>query len=68
MTEIFTVEIILATAIIGNSALVTLMGFLMMRPPKDNRPKVDLDAFIRNAPYHRLREIGIIVEEPGQEA
>ncbi|MBL3702078.1 hypothetical protein GI582_05120 [Sulfitobacter sp. BDSS02] len=66
MTEIFTVEIIIATAIIGNSALVTIMGFLMMREPKDNRLKVDLDAFIRNAPYHRLREIGIVVEEPDQ--
>jgi hypothetical protein len=31
MTEIFTVEIILTTAIVGNSALVTIMGFLMMR-------------------------------------
>lgn len=63
MTEIFTVEIILATAVIGNSALVTIMGFLMMREPRDERPEVDIDAFVRNAPYHLLEGTGIKVEK-----
>jgi hypothetical protein len=62
MTEIFTVEVILTTAIVGNSALVTIMGFLMMREPRDDRPEVDIDAFVRNAPYHLLEGTGIRVE------
>lgn len=62
MTEIFTVEIILTTAIVSNSALVTIMGFLMMREPKDDRPKIDIDAMVRNAPYHLLEGTGIKVE------
>lgn len=65
MTEIFTVEIILTTAIVGNSLLVTIMGFLMMREPKDDRPKVDIDALVRNAPYHLLEGTGIRVEGVG---
>ncbi|PJE33692.1 hypothetical protein PSM7751_03883 [Pseudooceanicola marinus] len=62
MTEIFTTEVILTTAILGNSLLVTIMGFLMMREPKDDRPKVDIDAVVRNAPYHLLEGTGIKVE------
>ena len=65
MTEIFTTEVILTTAILGNSLLVTIMGFLMMREPKDDRPKVDIDAVVRNAPYHLLEGTGIKVESAG---
>ncbi|SHJ12677.1 hypothetical protein SAMN04488012_10563 [Palleronia salina] len=62
MTEIFSTEVILTGTIVGNSLLVTIMGFLMMREPKDDRPKVDIEAVVRNAPYHLLEGTGIKVE------
>ncbi len=62
MTEILSTEVILTGAIVGNSLLVTIMGFLMMREPKDDRPKVDIDAFVQNAPYHLLEGTGIRIE------
>ncbi len=52
-------------SIVGNSALVIIMGFLMMREPKDDRPKVDTDALVRNAPSHLLDGTGIKVENAG---
>lgn len=65
MTEILTVEFILTATIVGNSALVTIMGILMMREPRDDRPKADIDALVRNAPYHLLEGAGIKVEGEG---
>ncbi|SDY85721.1 hypothetical protein [Citreimonas salinaria] len=64
MTEFFTTEIILAGTLVSLSAMAMTASIVVLRPPKDRRPTVDLDAFVRNAPYHRLREIGIVVEEP----
>ncbi|MFD2741143.1 hypothetical protein ACFSUD_16305 [Sulfitobacter aestuarii] len=61
MTEIFTIEIIVASGLLGVSALVTIASIIMMRPPRNERPKVDLDAYIRDAPYHRLEGTGIKV-------
>jgi len=66
MTEIFSTEVILTSAIVGNSLLVTIMGFLMMREPKDDRPQVDIDALVRNAPYHLLEGAGIKVIDPSE--
>ncbi|MBL3705012.1 hypothetical protein GI582_20140 [Sulfitobacter sp. BDSS02] len=62
MTDIFTTEVILTAAIVGNSLLVTIMGFLMLREPKDDRPDVDIDAVVRDAPYHLLEGTGIKVD------
>lgn len=61
MPEIITTEIVVATGLLGVSALVTIASIIMMRPPRNERPKIDLDACIRDAPYHRLESAGIKV-------
>ncbi|MWB78504.1 hypothetical protein GLS40_10745 [Pseudooceanicola sp. 216_PA32_1] len=61
MTEIFTTEIIVGCGLLGVSGLVMIASVIMLRPPRDERPKIDLDACIRDAPYHRLESAGIKV-------
>ena len=65
MTDFLSTEVILTRAIVGTSLLATIMGFLMTRKPIDDRPKVDIDALVQNAPYHLLESIGIKVESTG---
>lgn len=62
MTEIFSVEIVNTAVIVGSSALVTIMGFLMMRIPESYCHEVDIDAAVRDAPYHLLEEAGVNIE------
>jgi len=62
MTEIFTVEIVNTAVLVGSSALVTITGFLMMRIPKSCCPEVDIDAAVRDAPYHLLEQAGVNIE------
>lgn len=59
---VLTTEVILGSALIGLSALTMAGSLIIMRSPKDQRS--DIDALVRDAPYHRLREIGILVESP----
>ncbi|MWD27195.1 hypothetical protein E0K89_006890 [Aquicoccus sp. SCR17] len=61
MTEIFTTEIIVGCGLLGVSGLVTIASIIMMRPPRNERPTIDLDACIRDAPYHRLEGTGVKV-------
>lgn len=61
MTEIFTAEIIVGGGLLGVSGLVMLASIIMSRRPREERPKIDLDACIRNAPYHRLEGTGMKV-------
>lgn len=62
MTEIFTTEIIVAGGLLGVSGLVMLASIIMLRRPREERPKIDLDARIHDAPYHRLDSAGIKVK------
>ncbi|MBR06673.1 MAG: hypothetical protein CMP48_03220 [Rickettsiales bacterium] len=68
MTEIFTIEIIVASGLLGVSGLVMIASATMLRAPRDDRPEIDIDAVIRDAPYHLLHRIGITVTEPVQKA
>lgn len=61
MTEIFTTEIIVGCGLLGVSGLVTIASIIMMGPPRNERPMIDLDACIRDAPYHRLEGTGVKV-------
>lgn len=66
MTEIFTTEIIVGCGLLGVSGLVMIASVIMLRPQKDERPNIDLDACIRDAPYHRLEGTGIKVGDATQ--
>lgn len=61
MTEILTTEIIVGGGLLGVSGLVMIASVIMLRPPRDERPEIDLDACIRDAPYHLLEGTGINV-------
>ena len=50
MTEFLSTDIILAGALFSISATAMIATICMVRPPTHKRTKVDLDAFIRNAP------------------
>ncbi|MBN7787550.1 hypothetical protein JYP51_21690 [Ponticoccus gilvus] len=68
MTEIFTIEIIVASGLLGVSGLVMIASAIMLRAPRDDGTEIDIDAVIRDAPYHLLDGTGIIVTEPAQKA
>ena len=65
---VLTTEVILGTALTSVSALTMVGSLIIMRPPKDQRSDIDIDidALVRNATYHRLREVGIRMQEPVQ--
>lgn len=56
-----TTEIIVGCGLLGFSGLVMIASVIMLRPPREERPKIDLDACIRDAPYHLLDGTGIKV-------
>ncbi len=57
MFEALTMENLLTGAILGASALALLGGVTMLRTPREAPSKVDIDAAVRNAPYHRLHNV-----------
>lgn len=57
MFESITTELLIGCGSLGVSALVIAGGISMMRAPKSGRKAVDLDAVVRDAPYHRLRDV-----------
>lgn len=61
MANIYTSEVIVASALIGVSAIVIVASLLVSLPRKNKRTGIDVEAAVRNAPYHRLTEIGINV-------
>lgn len=61
MTDMFTTEVIVAGGLISVSVVLIVTGLLISLPQRDKRPKIDVEAAVRNAPYHRLKEIGITV-------
>lgn len=64
MTEILSAGNIVSFGLISIDIMVIIGSIYMMRQPRDKRTDIDIDAVVRNAPYHRLREIGIIVHNP----
>lgn len=61
MTSIYTSEVIVASGLIGVSAIVIVTSLLVSLPRRKDRPGIDVEAAVRNAPYYRLTEIGINV-------
>ena len=61
MTSFFTPEVIVSSALIGVSVINIAGSLWVLRSPRDKRPKIDIDAAVRDAPYHLLAEIGIKV-------
>ena len=61
MADIFTTEVIVASGLIGVSFVLIVTGLLISFPRRDKKPEIDIEAAVRNAPYHRLKEIGITV-------
>ena len=66
MPEMITTEIIVATGLLGISGLVMVASAVMLRAPRDDQTEIDIDAVIRDAPYHLLDGTGITVTEPTQ--
>lgn len=61
VTGIFTTEFIVAGTLIFISGVLIVTGLLMALPNKGKKSKVDVEAAVRNAPYHLLANIGIKV-------
>lgn len=57
MFESITTELLVSGGLLGVSALVIAGGISMIRTPKPERKDVDIDAAVRNAPYHRLHNV-----------
>ncbi|MGJ8546658.1 MAG: hypothetical protein ACSHWZ_14525 [Sulfitobacter sp.] len=64
MIGIISTEIIVAGALILVSGVLIVTGLLMTLPQKEKKSKVDVEAAVRNAPYHLLADIGIKVSPP----
>lgn len=61
MICIYTSEFVVVSAVLGSSATVIAGSCWILFSQRDTKPKFDVEAAVRNAPYHRLAEIGIIV-------
>ena len=61
MTSFFTPEVIVSSALVGVSVINIAGSLWVLRSPRDKRPEIDIDAAVRDAPYHLLAEIGIKV-------
>lgn len=59
MAEILTTEIILSCSIAAVSLLAALCSLTALRAPRPNAREVDIEAVVRNAPYHFLESIGL---------
>ncbi|WP_244270170.1 hypothetical protein [Leisingera aquaemixtae] len=57
MFETMTSEIVIASSIIGACVLVVAGSSYMLRIKKPKAPIVDVDAAVRDAPYHRLQNV-----------
>ena len=57
MFEALTTETLLTGAILGASALALAGGFSMMRSPRQEPSRVDVEDAVRKAPYHRLHNV-----------
>lgn len=55
--ETMTSEIVTACSIIGDCVLVVAGSIYMLRTKKPKAPIFDVDAAVRDAPYHRLQNV-----------
>jgi hypothetical protein len=59
MAEILTTEIILSCSIATVILLAALNSLTALRAPRLKAQEVDIEAAVRNAPYHLLESIGL---------
>lgn len=57
MFETLTTEIILGSGIAGVSVLALVGSLVMIRTPQPKKSEVDIEAAVRDAPYHRLHNV-----------
>jgi len=57
MFDALTTEIILSSGIAGVSALALVGSLVMFRTPRRKKSEVDIEAAVRDAPYHRLHNV-----------
>lgn len=62
MFEAITKEIITASSIIGACVLIVVGSGYMLRIKKTKTPIVDVDAAVRDAPYHHLQDVMAVAE------
>lgn len=54
MDELLTTEIILTISIAGISLLAFLASLICLRAPQPKSREIDIEAAVRDAPYHHL--------------
>ncbi|WP_161487387.1 MULTISPECIES: hypothetical protein [unclassified Sulfitobacter] len=57
MLESITSEELTSFGLIGTSVLVIVGSLLAIIPKRKKRPDIDVDAAVRNAPYHLLDKL-----------
>lgn len=57
MFETLTTEVILGSGIAGVSALALIGSLVLLRAPRHEKSKVDVEAAVKDAPYHRLHNV-----------
>lgn len=62
MFEAISTEIFTASSIIGACVLIVAGSGYMLRTNKTKAPIVDVDAAVRDAPYHRLHDVLAVVD------
>lgn len=57
MIQSLTTEMLVSGGLLGVSALVMAGGISMMLRPRPEPRKIDIEAAVRKAPYHRLHNV-----------
>ena len=57
MFEAITSEMLVSGGLIGVSALVIAGSLSVIWSPREKRRDIDVEAAVRNAPYHRLHNV-----------
>ncbi len=57
-------EMLLSGGIVAAGALSIASSVFMLRSPRKRGTEVDIDALVRDAPYHRLQKISFQRSEP----
>jgi len=57
MFETLTTEVILSSGTACVSAIALVGSLVMLRAPRHKKSAVDIEAAVRDAPYHRLHNV-----------